>query len=337
MWNDKERMSLNALLRKSLIGQPLTNIQFYLFSTRSKRQGNVAKLQPLFADDETLTSSSEYFSGLLSEKTLNDPALVELQDHHPEGGISLDEYGYASDSDFDEEEEGEEGEEKEETNETVQDSRRLHPCWQGITLYRSFEDERFELRANASGEQMLRTPSIKDFTTQEVQRGTIPSRRVLVTDTAFKTWQALLYYLYTDEIIFAPLRSQQPSPTTVHLSLDGPPPCSPKSMYRLACKIKHDQLQTTALAAIRSSLTEHNVLQELSSSLTARFPAILEMEVQMLFQYIATPTVTKEFPALIQRIVGAGSTDFPHGAEILTKLHKKMLSQLSGGRNYYWH
>ncbi|KAG1776473.1 hypothetical protein EV702DRAFT_1198173 [Suillus placidus] len=262
---------MNAVLRKSLVGEPL-NTQFYLSFP----------------------------------KTLNDPTLVEFQDHHHEGGISLDEYGYASDSDLDEEDG------KEETNETIQDN------------------EKVELRAKVSAEQMPQTPSIKDFNTQEVQRGTIPNRRVLVTDTAFKTWQALLYYLYTNEIIFAPLRSQASS-TTNHSSLNEPLPCSPKSMYRLACKTKHDGLQTKALAAIRSSLTEHNVLQECSSSLTSRFPAILEMEVESLFQHIATPTVTKDFPTLIRRIVGAGSTDFPHGAEILTKLHEKMLNQLPSG------
>ncbi|KAG1819251.1 uncharacterized protein BJ212DRAFT_1298488 [Suillus subaureus] len=292
---------MNAVLRKSLIGEHL-NTQFYLFSTRSKREGNITKLQPLFADDEVLVASSEYFSGLLSEESPNDPNLVEFQDHHRQGGVSLDEYDYASDSDLDEEEG------KEETNGFVQDN------------------EKSELRVKVSAEQIPQTPSIKDFNTQEVQHDTISSRRVLVMDTAFKTWQALLYYLYTNEIIFAPLRSQA-SPTK-HSSLKEPPPCSPKSMYRLACKIKHVGLQTKALAAIRSSLTEHNVLQELSSSLTSRFPAILEVEVDILFQHIATPTVTKDFPILIQRIVGAGSTGFPHGAEILTKLHEKMLNQL---------
>ncbi|KAG1888326.1 hypothetical protein F4604DRAFT_1674688 [Suillus subluteus] len=279
MSSDQARMNTTSVLRKSLIGEPL-NTQFYLFSTRSKPKGNVTKLQPLFAYHEALTASSEYFSDW----------------------ISLDEYGYASDSDLDEEEE------KEETNGTVQDN------------------EKFELRANISAEKMPRTPSIKHFNTREMQCGTIPSRRVLITDTAFKTWQVLLYYLYTDEIIFAPLRSQA-SPTTRNPSLNEPPLCSPKSMYRLACKVKDAGLQTKALAAIRSSLTEHNVLPELSSSLTSRFPAILEMEVNALFQHIATPTVTKDFPMLIQRIVGAGSTDFPRGAEILTKLHEKMLSK----------
>ncbi|KAG1903633.1 uncharacterized protein F5891DRAFT_1017510 [Suillus fuscotomentosus] len=260
MWGNQAR--INALLRKSLIGE-LIDTQFHLFSVRSKREGNVTNLQALFANDEALTTGSEYFSSLLSENSFNDSAVVEFQDYHTcEGGISLDEYGYASDSDLDEEEE--------ETDEDVQDNERC---------------------AGVSAERVSRTASIKDFTTKGAQR-IIPSRRVLVMDTAFNTWR----------LIFAPLRSQTKSAR--HHSLGGAPPCSPKSMYRVACK--------------------HNVLQELSSSLTSRFPAILEMEIEILFQNIVTPTVTKDFPMLIQRIASAG---LPHGADILTKLHERMLKQ----------
>ncbi|KAG2366325.1 hypothetical protein BDR07DRAFT_1480190 [Suillus spraguei] len=287
---------INALLRKSLIGE-LLDTQFYLFSIRSKREGSVTNLQALYANDEALTADSEYFSNLLSEETPNDSTVVEFQDYHAcEAGISLDEYGYASDSDLDEEEE-------EEIDETAQDNEKC---------------------TEVSAERASRTALIKDFATKGARRVTIiPNRRVLVTDTAFNTWQALLDYLYTDEIVFAPLRSQA-SKSARRRSLGKAPPCSPKSMYRLACKIKDDKLQAKALAAIRSSLTEHNVLQELSSSLTSRFPTILDMEIEILFQNIVTPTVMKDFPTLIQRIASA---DLPHGADILTKLHERMLRQ----------
>lgn len=278
---------INALLRKSLLGE-LLDTQFNLFSARSKREGHVTNLQALFVNDEALTTDSEYFSSLFSEETPDDPTVVEFQDYHAcEGGISLDEYGYASDSDLDEEED--------ETDETVQDNEQ---CAERVSRM------------------------VKDFATKRAQR-IIPSRRVLVTDTAFNTWQALLDYLYTGEIVFAPLRSQA-SKAVRRSSLDEAPPCSPKSMYRLACKIKHVKLQAKALAAIRSSLTEHNILQELSSYLTSRFPAILEMEVEILFQNIITPTIMQDFPTLIERIAGA---DLPHGADILTKLHERMLRQ----------
>jgi hypothetical protein len=149
---------------------------------------------------------------VFGEPTLDDPAIVRFQGYDMcKEGISVDEYGYASDSDLDEEDD--------EVDETIQN-----------------------------------TPTaVNDLAIKEAHC-TILSRSVLVKDTAFDTcglllpyysglslidfhrWLALLYYMYTDEIFFAPLRSQG-SRTARHRSFDVPPPCSPKSMYRLACKV----------------------------------------------------------------------------------------------------
>ncbi|KAG1848585.1 hypothetical protein C8R48DRAFT_778800 [Suillus tomentosus] len=262
----RNQAQIHGLLRKSLVGE-LLDTQFYLFSARSKRQGNVTKLRALYANKKALATDSEYFNSLLFKNTLDDPALVEVEDHYTcEGGISLSEYGYASDSDLDEEdEEGEGG---------------------GSIRW-------LKTMRNAKGAQRI-----------------ITSRRVLVTDTAFNTWQALLYYLYTDEIVFAPLRSQGSRPAR-RCSIDGPPPCSPKSMYRLACKINHDKLQAKALAAIRSSLTEPNVniLQECSLSLKSRSPSILEVETKSLLQLIATATAISNFSTI-------ASADLPYEADV---------------------
>jgi hypothetical protein len=46
------------------------------------------------------------------------------------------------------------------------------------------------------------------------------------------------------------------------------------------------------------------------------------MEVEVLFQHIATPTIMKDLPKLIKRIVGG---DLPHGADILIQLGRQML------------
>ncbi|KAG1854898.1 hypothetical protein F4604DRAFT_1685906 [Suillus subluteus] len=199
----RNQARIYGLLRKSLVGE-LLDTQFDLFSARSKRAGNVTKPRALFANHRALAANSEYFASYY---------------HTCEGGISLSEYGYASDSDLDEEE-GEEGEGEGGKNDKI-------------------------VKDDVSAERMSRTALNLNLGVQRI----ILSRRVLVTDTAFNTWQALLYYLYTDEIVFAPLRSQR-SEIARHCSLDGPPPCSPKSMYRLACKIKHDKLQAKVLAAI---------------------------------------------------------------------------------------
>ncbi|KAG2057219.1 hypothetical protein BDR06DRAFT_969431 [Suillus hirtellus] len=150
------------------------DIQFDLFSARSKRTGNVTKPQALFANHEALASSSEYFASY----------------HHTcAGGISLSEYGYVSDSDLDEEGEGK-GE-------------------------------------GGKIDKIVKDISNLNLTTKAAQC-VVLSCRVFVTDTAFNTcrWNTLLYYLYTDEILFAPSRSQG---TKI---------------------IKHDKLQAKALAAI---------------------------------------------------------------------------------------
>lgn len=50
--------------------------------------------------------------------------------------------------------------------------------------------------------------------------------------------------------------------------------------------------------------------------------AILEMEVDNLFQHNAALTVTQDCQTLSQRIIDANSDDFPHGAEILTHVQQ---------------
>jgi hypothetical protein len=56
----RNQARIHGLLRKSLIGE-LLDTQFYLFSGRSKREGNVNKLQALFANREALTTGSVDF------------------------------------------------------------------------------------------------------------------------------------------------------------------------------------------------------------------------------------------------------------------------------------
>ncbi|KAJ7083876.1 hypothetical protein C8R44DRAFT_52725 [Mycena epipterygia] len=103
-------------------------------------------------------------------------------------------------------------------------------------------------------------------------------RVVVLKDIAFTTWKALLYYyLYTRRVNFRPLKSEGRKELTVH-----GPSCSPKSMYRLADKLGLDELQALALAAISARLSEDNILEEVFSSFTSRYPAIQELEVGVL-------------------------------------------------------
>lgn len=57
------------------------------------------------------------------------------------------------------------------------------------------------------------------------------------------SWQSLIFYIYTGQLEFAPLRSQIPAIRDVNGKATErnrsyqPPSCSPKSMYRLADKV----------------------------------------------------------------------------------------------------
>jgi hypothetical protein len=59
-----------------------------------------------------------------------------------------------------------------------------------------------------------------------------------------RSWQSLIFYLYTGDVAFLPLRSD---PTRSRAAVEAqhaadhpadPLPCSPKSMYRLAEKVR---------------------------------------------------------------------------------------------------
>jgi len=74
-------------------------------------------------------------------------------------------------------------------------------------------------------------------------------------DSILCSWRALLFYLYTGNIQFRPLKSK-PSEFSVgicdSLAVD-PETCSPKSMYRLADKVSDLTDTTTVLTFVGES------------------------------------------------------------------------------------
>ncbi|KAF8881377.1 hypothetical protein CPB85DRAFT_1340485 [Mucidula mucida] len=85
-------------------------------------------------------------------------------------------------------------------------------------------------------------------------------RVIVLKDTAFATWEALIHYIYFRETHFKDLRSRStgPSPSKGSPGVQ----CSPKSMYRLADKYGIDTLKALALENIKKQLTVQNVIAE---------------------------------------------------------------------------
>ncbi|KAH7925144.1 hypothetical protein BV22DRAFT_458408 [Leucogyrophana mollusca] len=153
------------------------------------------------------------------------------------------------------------------------------------------------------------------------------ARTVLVKGAAYRTWRALIYYCYTGQIVFAPLKSCNtvPSPT---LQCDGATPCSPKSMYRLADELGIGALKDAAFAAICGDLSKENILDEAFSKFTSKYPAIQEMETDLLIQHCSAEEVVHAIPDKVKKI---SRGDVPHVDKVLSDFLQKLCKATVGG------
>ncbi|SPO36356.1 uncharacterized protein PSFLO_01827 [Pseudozyma flocculosa] len=146
-----------------------------------------------------------------------------------------------------------------------------------------------------------------------------PIRYIAIRDAAFTTFSRVVLWLETDQIVFAPLSSAQqvaedegvasvpglrPTPYGATMPTDSPwqtrdgfvqaylrshpdhpAPASAKSVYRLAETFQLTELQDLALAHICSQLRPSNVLCELFSPFTLRYPKVREMQLEYALQH----------------------------------------------------
>ncbi|KAH8093850.1 hypothetical protein BXZ70DRAFT_948150 [Cristinia sonorae] len=179
------------------------------------------------------------------------------------------------------------------------------------------DDEDYRpLPPRRSGPSGSSTPSRRSQTAQSLR----DQPRVL--DGAFTTWQAMSLYLYTDHIEFNPLRSyiaSQPiRPTSTQPKRS---PCSPKSMYRLAARLGLEELKVQAQAVLRSYLSEANIVDELFSDFTWRYPEILAMQTEIYYQHCTLPIVTTAMRRINAKIVTGA---LPHANIVLDALFEKL-------------
>ncbi|KAF8133856.1 hypothetical protein EV363DRAFT_1258331 [Boletus edulis] len=149
--------------------------------------------------------------------------------------------------------------------------------------------------------------------------------QVIVGDVAYATYKAVLYYLYTDVIVFAPLASSftatalskrrvttaTPSDSQsslhdgpkapVHMDcpmsrrewikewqqsrLGRPAPCSAKAAYRLADKLGLLELRERAYQHIQKSLSVENIPYEVFSPFSATFAEVRKIQVSYFLEH----------------------------------------------------
>lgn len=121
---------------------------------------------------------------------------------------------------------------------------------------------------------------------------------------SYTSFRALIYYLYTDSITFAPLSStytvakeaaqltNSPFPFAnrraylkqKNSDLQLPQPCSSKAIYRLADKIGLPELKEKASEFIFKNLTAQNIVFEVFGSFSLRFEEVKRVQIAFLLE-----------------------------------------------------
>ncbi|KAJ7259803.1 hypothetical protein C8J57DRAFT_491558 [Mycena rebaudengoi] len=256
--------SVDARLVDALVdtmdGDEVVDLKFYAFS--AKGDGYVSSPRSIFAKTSLLTGFSDSLDSLISGGNyFTEANLVDL-DRHKMDERDFDEYDYSSDSDLDPEETGPPAAPPAEVEDTVPGSRKYTPG---------------PVEKSLDSETMLRQDSDNVEPVPSLPRRM--GRVVVVKSAAFKTWKALLHYLYTKHISFF----GQISPQSLdELTARRPPKCSAKSMYRLAHFLELEELKSLSLAAIRANMSQKTIVQEAFSQFTSRYEKVQEIEVEFI-------------------------------------------------------
>ncbi|KAH9832286.1 uncharacterized protein C8Q71DRAFT_269925 [Rhodofomes roseus] len=323
---------VSSSLQSAVTGGDFTNKVFYAY-TRRTASGVVDRPHLIFANEAILRSVSDYFVTLFQ---------WDIQDGH----MSTDDYDYMSDSDLDDDNDEVDADGRGTPHEYL-DSQRVPESSQTATdgpsrLARGPREE----AENSKTSTGIATPvltedsstpphTLPESTPSSLVTAVGPVRKPIPLETvAFKTFQSFVIWCLIGKIAFLPLRSQPPS---VHMQYSmksagpyGPPPCSPKSMYRLAHTFGIAELKKLALDDIMTKITPDNILSELGSSLTIRYTELQEAEVNMLIQKGLTPAVLSTMPRWLAEI---SSSLGPPGLDIVALLIQKMAQNTSAFRN----
>ncbi|PCH43145.1 hypothetical protein WOLCODRAFT_144398 [Wolfiporia cocos MD-104 SS10] len=161
----------------------------------------------------------------------------------------------------------------------------------------------------------------------------IRAPRIVVVGAASTTWEALLFYLHSGTITFAPLTSggacvrrafiKNHKRTRPHL----PAPCSCKSMYRLANELRLHRLKKLAMDHLRSQLSRRTILAEIFSQFTSRFEEVKNIELEVLRSHWSELVGTPGLREMLARVVRG---DYPHAKEVMADMMQYLTGNASG-------
>ncbi|KAJ6569207.1 hypothetical protein B0H19DRAFT_691886 [Mycena capillaripes] len=270
---------LERVLAETMAGKEAVDVKFYAFTRKTSRY--VTHPKPIFAKSTLLEGYSGELDLMISGGGFGEAKLVDLDRHHIDED-RVEDYDYMSDSDLDSDD-----------------------GW---------------MEENTSVERPATSAtSDASFVTREASEVPLPpsrtaspsgrmGRAVILRGTAFKTWQALLYYLYTSKLSFSS------APQLVE-SECRTPQCSAKSMYRLADKLGLDGLKAVSLSSIKTNLSSANVIRQVFSRFTSRYSEVQDIEVEFVLNNF--PALKEEIDKVLDELCHG---DMPYCSDVLRKI-----------------
>ncbi|RPD63866.1 hypothetical protein L227DRAFT_572307 [Lentinus tigrinus ALCF2SS1-6] len=276
-----------AALLASVVGQSFEDVKFWAYSRRTS-DGAVDTPLSLLANSRLIRKTSSHF-GFLLAAGFAESGVADMDAPYPSTRPSFTEmYDYASDSDLDDQEEVEDLPSTGEQSLPVSEA--------GGPRAPAMDEHSLEEGGKGQQKARLDESESEDHTEKIIAK---PGKVVFLEDIAYTTWKAFIVYAYLGEVNFAPLKSEnkaRPSLTHSHT----PPPCSPKSMYRLAEKYDIPDLKKDALKSIQSKLSPHNILEEIFSTFTSLYPAVQSIELEYLHAHSNDSGIRARLPKWLE-------------------------------------
>ncbi|KZT09617.1 uncharacterized protein LAESUDRAFT_756561 [Laetiporus sulphureus 93-53] len=149
------------------------------------------------------------------------------------------------------------------------------------------------------------------------------NKDILFKGVAARTWEAVLFYLYSGAITFAPLSSNSTSDSRrafirEHRKANPkhPTPPSCKSAYRIAKKLGLEDLKKRALAHLTTQLTLENVLDEFFGAFTVEHEEVRQLEMSHLMKCWGE---LQNRPALLAKMSDVARGKLPHAGPLMVE------------------
>ncbi|KIY65586.1 hypothetical protein CYLTODRAFT_445259 [Cylindrobasidium torrendii FP15055 ss-10] len=293
-------------LAKSITTGQLADTKVYLYTRHSGEKSACMPLPSYLNSAIVFEFGCSDLNDLLTAEGFKDTAKVAIDIHKlEEEDQSVDTYDYNSDSDL--EEEGEYG------------LSASHPVEDDTEAQVVLGD------SDIADSKQNDVPRQLDDLLQEVPASTRTKflrvgRVLVIRNTALRTWNALVRYLYFNDVTFAPLKSSFLKTAEIRKRFDDKDSCSPKSMYRLADRLGINELKQLALANINSQMNAQNITRETFSLFSSWYPPILDAQTQTFLKLCSQKSVRDE---VVTNMVAS----LPSEQQFLTHAVRKLLEK----------